>query len=91
MDKCIISCWLLTWAALSSPLQVVLDCSPGSSSTMACAGPPNSSVAPPGQYMLFAVANGVPSIAPYVSLQTKAFNIKSGVSTVILVQQCYAE
>ena len=59
----------------------MLDCSSASSSTVACAGPPNSSVAPPGQYMLFAMASGVPSIAPYISLQTKTFDFKSGVSS----------
>ena len=83
-DKGLDSSWLLTWRAARSPLQVVLDCSAGSSSTIACAGPPNSSIAPPGQYMLFAVANGVPSIAPYVSLQTKTFDITTGVSSELL-------
>ena len=48
----------------------MLDCSASSGSRIACTGPPNSSIAPPGQYMLFAVSDGVPSIAPYVSLQT---------------------
>nr|QOL01228.1 putative extracellular protein TR9_036 [Trebouxia lynnae] len=31
--------------------------------------PPNSNVAPPGQYYLFVLSNGVPSKAAYVSLQ----------------------
>lgn len=48
--------------------QVVLACSGGSSQTN-CASPPNSSIAPPGYYMLFALSGGVPSYAPYVSLQ----------------------
>lgn len=31
--------------------------------------PPDSNVAPPGQYMLFVLSDGVPSAAAYVSLQ----------------------
>lgn len=33
--------------------------------------PPNSNIAPPGQYYLFVLSNGVPSKAQYVSLQLK--------------------
>ena len=34
--------------------------------------PPNSNVAPPGQYYLFVLADGVPSKAAYISLQFSA-------------------
>ena len=47
--------------------QVVLDCS-FSSTQGNCASPPNSSIAPPGQYYLFAQSQGVPSVAEYVSV-----------------------
>lgn len=48
--------------------QVVLSFSViGNSAT--CSMPPNSSVAPPGQYMLFVLYEGVPSVAQFVSLQ----------------------
>lgn len=33
--------------------------------------PPNSNIAPPGQYYLFVLASGVPSKAAYVSLQLR--------------------
>ena len=56
---------------------MVLDCGASSGNALACVGPPNSSVAPPGQYMLFAMSDGVPSVAPYVSLQ--AGSLKAGV------------
>ena len=50
--------------------QIVLACTNGTSGlSTACTAPPNSSVAPPGVYMLFVLSNGVPSVAPYVSLQ----------------------
>lgn len=48
--------------------QVVLQCDQGAGSTN-CATPPNSTIAPPGQYMLFVVSGGVPSVAEYVTLQ----------------------
>ena len=47
--------------------QVVLDCTPKSGSA-SCQSPPNSSVAPPGIYYLFASYQGVPSVAEYVSV-----------------------
>ena len=48
--------------------QVVLTgaSSPGS---VEVTTPPNSNIAPPGQYMLFVLSGGVPSKAQYVSLQ----------------------
>ena len=46
---------------------VVLDCSPGSG-TATCTSPPNSSIAPPGIYYLFAHCQGVPSVAEFVSV-----------------------
>lgn len=48
--------------------QVVLQCEQGAGSTN-CATPPNSTIAPPGQYMLFILSGGVPSVADYVTLQ----------------------
>ena len=48
--------------------QIVLACS-ASSSSVGCRSPPNSSVAPPGLYQLFASFEGVPSMSPYVLLQ----------------------
>jgi len=48
--------------------QLVLQCNPGVGSTN-CATPPNSTIGPPGQYMLFILADGVPSVAEYVTLQ----------------------
>ena len=50
--------------------QVVLDCRAGSGTSQLCNSPPNSSIAPPGPYMLFALSNGVPSYAPYIFLET---------------------
>ena len=47
----------------------MLDCHAGSNFSHVCMSPPNSSIAPPGQYMLFSLSEGVPSFAPYVSLQ----------------------
>ncbi|KAL3145060.1 hypothetical protein ABBQ32_003546 [Trebouxia sp. C0010 RCD-2024] len=47
--------------------QVVLDCSPADSSS-SCQAPPNSSIAPPGQYQLFASYQGVPSKANIVTI-----------------------
>ncbi len=50
--------------------QVVLACSPiTGASAASCSAPPNSSIAPPGQYMLFILSQGIPSVANYVSLQ----------------------
>ena len=45
--------------------QVVIDCSPASG-TAYCRSPPNSFIAPPGVYYLFALYEGVPSKAEYV-------------------------
>lgn len=47
--------------------QVVLECSGGVGKTQ-CASPPNSTIAPPGQYMLFVLTDGIPSVAEYVTL-----------------------
>lgn len=47
--------------------QVVLN-SKGQSGSVQIEAPPNSNVAPPGQYMLFVLYQGVPSKAKYVSL-----------------------
>ena len=64
--------------------QVVLDCHSSaadrnaSGSSVACAAPPNSSVAPPGQYMLFALAEGVPSYAPTVYMRSQAGGTADG-------------
>ena len=50
--------------------QVVLACDQGAGSgSTNCATPPNSTIAPPGQYMLFILNQGVPSVAEYVTLQ----------------------
>jgi len=51
--------------------QVVLDCSTTGFSS-SCQSPPNSSVAPPGQYQLFASFQGVPSKASIVTLNMVA-------------------
>ncbi len=48
--------------------QVVLT-GGSSAGSIAANSPPNSNIAPPGQYMLFVLSNGVPSVAQYVSLQ----------------------
>ena len=48
--------------------QVVLTGGTSSGSTVVNT-PPNSNIAPPGQYYLFILSNGVPSKAKYVSLQ----------------------
>ena len=48
--------------------QVVLTGASQSGSVLIQA-PPNNNVAPPGQYMLFVLYQGVPSKATYVSLQ----------------------
>ncbi len=42
------------------------------SSNVVCTLPPNGAVAPPGQYMLFVLYDGVPSVAQIVSLQLQA-------------------
>lgn len=47
--------------------QVELICTT-SSGTASCTSPPDSNIAPPGQYFLFAAYQGVPSVAEYVSL-----------------------
>ena len=52
--------------------EVVLACSNSTSSVANCAAPPNSSIAPPGQYMLFVLLDGVPSRAKYVALNATA-------------------
>ena len=57
--------------------QVVLSCMPGDRSTV-CSVPDNSSVAPPGQYMVFILYQGVPSIARFVSLQLPGAGSGSG-------------
>lgn len=50
--------------------QVVLECNPGTGSgSTNCATPPNSTIAPPGQYMLFILSEGIPSVAEYVTLK----------------------
>ena len=56
--------------------QVVLECLAGVGST-SCATPPNSTIAPPGQYMLFILSNSVPSVAEYVTLQLAAAAAKA--------------
>ena len=48
--------------------EVVLTAA-SSADSVAVITPPNSNVAPPGQYYLFVLSNGVPSKAAYVSLQ----------------------
>lgn len=48
--------------------QIVLECST-TAAMVGCAAPPNSSIGPPGLYMLFALSSGVPSVAPFVLLQ----------------------
>ena len=48
--------------------QVVLT-GASSAGSVAVNTPPNSNIAPPGQYMLFVLSDGVPSVAVYVSLQ----------------------
>lgn len=53
--------------------QVVLDCT-NQQATDTCTSPPNSSVAPPGQYMLFVLSQGIPSVANYVTMQLPAAN-----------------
>ena len=50
---------------------MVLDCTPASGNAN-CQSPPNSSVAPPGVYYLFASYQGVPSVAEYVSVGVTA-------------------
>ncbi|DBB11708.1 TPA: hypothetical protein ACH3X3_005878 [Trebouxia sp. C0006] len=47
---------------------VVVNCSSSGSTSIACTAPPNSNIAPPGQYMLFILSDGVPSVANYISL-----------------------
>lgn len=47
---------------------VVVNCSNSGSTSIACTAPPNSNIAPPGQYMLFILSDGVPSVAKYISL-----------------------
>ncbi|KAL0036357.1 hypothetical protein WJX77_003871 [Trebouxia sp. C0004] len=51
--------------------QIVLGCSTTGFSS-SCLSPPNSSVAPPGQYQLFASFQGVPSKASIVTLNMAA-------------------
>ena len=48
--------------------EVVLTSASSAGSVMVDS-PPNSNVAPPGQYYLFVLSTGVPSRAAYVSLQ----------------------
>ena len=48
--------------------QIVLTGGTGSGSIVVNT-PPNSNIAPPGQYYLFILSNGVPSRAAYISLQ----------------------
>lgn len=60
--------------------QVVLSCAvTGNNAT--CSMPPNSSVAPPGQYMLFVLYQGVPSVAEFVSLQLATSSGTPGVAS----------
>lgn len=47
---------------------VVLSCSAASGSNVTCTAPPTANIAPPGQYMLFILSGGVPSVAVYVSV-----------------------
>lgn len=47
---------------------VVVNCTSTSSNSIACTAPPNSYITPPGQYMLFILSGGVPSVATYISL-----------------------
>ena len=47
---------------------VVVNCSSTGNTSVACTAPPNSNIAPPGQYMLFILSDGVPSVAKYISL-----------------------
>ena len=47
---------------------IVLNCSAASPSNVTCTAPPTANIAPPGQYMLFILAGGVPSVATYISL-----------------------
>ena len=56
----------LTWAH-HTLLQVVLDMEEIDSGAVMLQAPPNSSVAPPGLYMLFLLSDGVPSTAVWVS------------------------
>ena len=48
--------------------QVVLEFMTEAGHTVHAASPPNSTIAPPGQYYLFAAYQGVPSVAVYVSV-----------------------
>ncbi|KAA6418817.1 MAG: hypothetical protein FRX49_11174 [Trebouxia sp. A1-2] len=57
--------------------QIVLDCII-QGATDNCASPPNSSIAPPGQYMLFVLNQGVPSVAEYITMQLPAVNSSAG-------------
>ncbi|KAK9791838.1 hypothetical protein WJX73_007086 [Symbiochloris irregularis] len=49
--------------------QVVLDCT-FSTRQADCTSPPNANIAPPGIYYLFALYDGVPGVAEYVSVGT---------------------
>lgn len=62
--------------------QVVLDCNGLMPSETSCMSPPNSSIAPPGVYMLFILSEGVPSYAPSVSLQLPTAGASSAPSQV---------
>lgn len=63
--------------------QLVLQCNPGVGST-SCASPPNSTIGPPGQYMLFILADGVPSVAEYVTLQLPAMPVATSAPSAVL-------
>ena len=47
---------------------VVLNCSAAGASNVSCIAPPTANIAPPGQYMLFILSGGVPSVATYISV-----------------------
>ena len=47
---------------------VVLTCSPASNGSVTCTAPPNANIAPPGNYMLFILYSGVPSMASFISV-----------------------
>ena len=56
--------------------QVVLTGGTGPGSVVVNS-PPNSNIAPPGQYYMFVLSNGVPSQAAYVSLQLSLSSAQS--------------
>ena len=49
--------------------------------SIAANSPPNSNIAPPGQYLLFVLSNGVPSVGKYVSLQLTLSTVTPLIST----------